>query len=194
MKAKETKKFGLDLFQKVDFKPGNSKSDVLIFLCAIVFTFFYFSSVIFLDAYGRKERRSASSEKYQMQISKNVLAAEDQKNENSADAEGNIFLEGDRVSEAMSEATGSVKNLANKIIMARKLSRQRAAFAARIRSGPLPTGPTIGLSDGRRFCDPKNDHPQGGGKVHVDEDCCPDPNETPNPRCYYTPGQLKIMQ
>lgn len=45
-------------------------------------------------------------------------------------------------------------------------------------------------------CRHKNDHPrkskQGKGK-HMDEDCCPDPDEWPNPGCAYSGKGLGIM-
>jgi hypothetical protein len=45
-------------------------------------------------------------------------------------------------------------------------------------------------------CAEKNDHP-GYSKTkgkHMDEDCCPDPDEWPNPRCAYSGGGLGLMR
>jgi hypothetical protein len=45
-------------------------------------------------------------------------------------------------------------------------------------------------------CPEKNDHPSYSktkGK-HMDEDCCPDPDEWPNPRCAYSAGGLGLMR
>ena len=45
-------------------------------------------------------------------------------------------------------------------------------------------------------CANKNDHPSYSktkGK-HMDEDCCPDPDEWPNPRCSYSSGALGTMK
>lgn len=45
-------------------------------------------------------------------------------------------------------------------------------------------------------CAHKNDHPRNSktkGK-HMDEDCCPDPDEWPNPRCAYSGGALGLMR
>lgn len=43
--------------------------------------------------------------------------------------------------------------------------------------------------NGRRVCEHKNDKgnksKQDGKKVHIDRECCLDPDEIPNPRCYY---------
>jgi hypothetical protein len=45
-------------------------------------------------------------------------------------------------------------------------------------------------------CPAKHDHPsysnKGKGK-HMDEDCCPDPDEWPNPRCAYSGNALGVM-
>lgn len=43
---------------------------------------------------------------------------------------------------------------------------------------------------GRRVCDKKNDKPSKSKKydrVHMDMECCLDPDEIPNPHCYYDP-------
>lgn len=46
--------------------------------------------------------------------------------------------------------------------------------------------------NGRRVCSTKNDKPgkskKGKGK-HMDMECCLDPDEYPNPNCYYDPGK-----
>lgn len=45
-------------------------------------------------------------------------------------------------------------------------------------------------------CPNKHDHPSYSktkGK-HMDEDCCPDPDEWPNPRCAYSGGALGLMR
>ena len=45
-------------------------------------------------------------------------------------------------------------------------------------------------------CPNKHDHPsysnKGKGK-HMDEDCCPDPDEWPNPMCAYSAKALGVM-
>lgn len=186
MRFKEFREIKLNLFQKVDFEPKSAEMGALVLVCVGVFGAAFFAGGRVMGGYDEKVT--------QIFRGGSVLAAEDQKDENVTGAGENISLEGKKASEAMSGAAGSVKSLAIKVASARRAARQRAVSIARIQSGPVPTGPTRGLPDGRRVCDPKNDHPQGGGKIHVDEDCCPDPNETPNPRCYYTPGQLGIMK
>lgn len=48
---------------------------------------------------------------------------------------------------------------------------------------------------GKGRCAKENDHSSKSdtkGK-HTDEDCCPDPDEYPNPRCYYSPSGYKLM-
>jgi hypothetical protein len=47
---------------------------------------------------------------------------------------------------------------------------------------------------GRRVCEKKNDKPgkskeNNKGKMHLDMECCLDPDEYPNPNCYYDPGK-----
>ncbi len=54
-------------------------------------------------------------------------------------------------------------------------------------TAPMPVS-SISV-DGRRVCAKKNDHPgksnQNKGK-HLDMECCLDPDEYPNPNCYYS--------
>jgi hypothetical protein len=48
---------------------------------------------------------------------------------------------------------------------------------------------------GKGHCAESNDHPGKSdtkGK-HTDEDCCPDPDEYPNPGCYYTSSGYALM-
>lgn len=58
--------------------------------------------------------------------------------------------------------------------------------AVRRISAPLPTGKTK-RTGGKRVCAKSNGgHPEKSGKgKHMDEDCCMDPDETPNPWCAY---------
>lgn len=170
------------LFGKVDFGKRKPKVVPLVLLCAGVFGISFFAGVESMGNYNEKTA--------QIFYGESILAAESQKSESTGDAEKNASLKEKKVSEAMSGAADSVKNLAGRVVRARRLARQRAADTARILSGPVPTGPTKGLPDGRRVCTSKSDHPQSGGELHVDEDCCPDHNEYPNPRCHYTSGQL----
>ncbi|MDD5489984.1 MAG: hypothetical protein PHP25_04880 [Candidatus Moranbacteria bacterium] len=184
MKRKKTKKIKLNPFQKVKFDPESAETMLLVLLCAGFFGVFSFASGKILFDYKQKEGR----------IAKNVLAAESQKDEDLAGDGENILPEGVKVSETMSVAARTVESQASRVTTARKKARQRAAEIARILSGPVPTGPTTGLSDGRRVCAGHSDHPQRGGAVHMDEDCCADYNETPNPRCYYPPGKMGILK
>ncbi len=183
-----------NLFQEAEWKPESVETIWLVLLCAGVFGISFFASGKILFDYGQKEKQSVLSSQPERYIVESVLAAEDQKNENMADAGENILPEEGKISEAMSGAADAVKGQAGRVARARRIARQQAAFAAFIRSGPEPTGPTTGLPDGRRVCAVKNDRPQSGGAAHVDEDCCPDYNEYPNPRCYYTPAQMGILK
>jgi hypothetical protein len=54
--------------------------------------------------------------------------------------------------------------------------------------------PNISKSDsaGRRVCAKKNDQPAKSSvhkKTHMDMECCLDPDEIPNPHCYYPPSK-----
>lgn len=55
-------------------------------------------------------------------------------------------------------------------------------------------GPYVFEKDslGRKVCNKKNDHPgksKQNKKGHMDMECCLDPDEIPNPHCYYDPGK-----
>lgn len=59
----------------------------------------------------------------------------------------------------------------------------------------VSTPPKVRYTAGAR-CPEKNDHPKYSktkGK-HMDEDCCPDPDEWPNPKCAYSSAALGIMR
>ncbi|HRZ95721.1 MAG TPA: hypothetical protein P5262_04130 [Candidatus Moranbacteria bacterium] len=52
---------------------------------------------------------------------------------------------------------------------------------------PMPV--VFAMKGGRRVCNRKNDHPsksKQNKKGHMDMECCLDPDETPNPHCYYS--------
>ncbi|MFA6183668.1 MAG: hypothetical protein WC682_01035 [Parcubacteria group bacterium] len=57
---------------------------------------------------------------------------------------------------------------------------------------PKPTAPmpySYKKVDGKRVCAKKNDHPSKSDKnkgKHLDMECCLDPDEYPNPNCYYS--------
>jgi hypothetical protein len=56
-------------------------------------------------------------------------------------------------------------------------------------TAPIPY--VFDMKNGRRVCNRKNDHPsksKNNKKGHMDMECCLDPDETPNPNCYYLPG------
>jgi len=124
----------------------------------------------------------------------NALAAENQENENILHSEEFFFPEERQVSEVMSEAAGSVKILAIKKAKAEAAARKLAAEKALRRSAPILSGSTKKLPNGLRVCTGNSDHPQRGGATHMDEDCCADYNETPNPRCYYSPEKMGILK
>jgi len=184
MEKIKVRKTSFNLFAKVKWKPEKNETVVMVFLCAFIFSAAFFAGVEIMGNYDIAQSLPGGD----------VLAAENSSSETVLDGGGDIFPNGKKISEVVSGPENSVKNLAERTARARKTMRQQAANRVRILSGPTPTGPTAGLPDGRRMCKLKNDHPQGGGAVHVDEDCCPDYNETPNPRCAYSPGQMGVLR
>lgn len=70
-----------------------------------------------------------------------------------------------------------------------------------VRPKPTPIKPKISASmpvsfkkdnQGRLVCDKKNDKPGKSNKTnkkHLDMECCLDPDEYPNPHCYYDPAK-----
>lgn len=66
--------------------------------------------------------------------------------------------------------------------------------------GPKPTAKTKIGPGGKRVCAKKNDHPtkskeNNKGKKHMDMECCLDPDEYPNPHCYYSESKYgKYLQ
>jgi hypothetical protein len=55
-----------------------------------------------------------------------------------------------------------------------------------VRRGPMPND--YKLSGGKMVCSKKNDKPsksKKNKKGHMDMECCLDPDEIPNPNCYY---------
>ena len=67
----------------------------------------------------------------------------------------------------------------------------RSVVRKKVITGPGPVSYKRD-SAGRRVCAKSNDHPgksdQHKGK-HMDMECCLDPDEYPNPHCYYDPGK-----
>lgn len=57
-------------------------------------------------------------------------------------------------------------------------------------TAPMPV--SFKIVNGRMVCDKKNDKPSKSKKTkhkHLDMECCLDPNEYPNPHCYYDPAK-----
>ncbi len=78
------------------------------------------------------------------------------------------------------------------------------SFAEKTEIGNIPrkivqravSPPKVRFVGGGGKCPEKNDHPRYSktkGK-HMDEDCCPDPDEWPNPRCSYSGGGMGILR
>jgi hypothetical protein len=171
------------IFQEVNFDPKSTRWIVFACLCVPVLGISFFAGVQVVENHGR--------ETFQMFHGESVLAAKDENSDIVQNSGNNV--KGKNTAEVMLEAANLVKSSVRKA-RAQKIIRQRVANLARLEREYHLDGTTIGLTDGKQICSAKNDHPSGGGSLHIDEDCCPDPNETPNPRCYYTPAQRGIMQ
>ena len=184
----------LNLFQEVDFKPKSSEMAALVLVCAVVFGISFFGSGKLLYDFGQKKERNALNSSPEMQIIKNAIAADNQTDENTSGTEGNASLEENIGPELMLEEANLAKDKADKEARAKIIARQRAAEIALINSAPVLAGSTNKLPSGLRVCPVKSEHPQRGGRTHVDEDCCADYNEYPNPRCYYPPNEMAILK
>jgi hypothetical protein len=198
-KSKKIKKTKLNLFQKVNFKHKSLETVVLVFICAVVFLISSFSSGKFLYNCSQK-KESALSSRPEMQIVRSAIAAVSRSNENIAGAQDSTLAkENNDTGEMFIEVSLAVANLskerADKEAIARRIVRQRTAEIALINSAPILAGPTDKLSDGKRVCPLKHPQPSGrGGKPHIDEDCCADYDEYPNPRCEYSPEQMAALK
>ena len=202
-KPKKSKKIKLDLFQKVCFKPKSAEMAVLVLICAAVFGVSFLGSGKLLYDHGQKKIKSAPSSQPEIQIMKSAVAAENQTNENAPGAEEDASLKEKKDPKAVFVEVNITKDQAEKEAKAKILAKQRAAEiaaahaaeAALINSAPVLAGPTSRLPDGKRVCPLKNPHPSGrGGKPHIDEDCCADYDEYPNPRCEYSPAQMAALK
>jgi hypothetical protein len=204
MKSKKSKKFKklkLNIFQEVDFKMESFEMKMLILICAVIFGISSFGSGKLLYDYSQKKERNILSSKPEVQIINSVIAAENQTDEDNPSAEDYLIPEENKEPETMFIEVDPEKDLTVKEERAKIagerikiIARQRAAEIAQINSAPVLAGQTKKLPDGKRICPVKSEHPQRGGKTHIDEDCCADYNEYPNPRCYYPPSKMAILK
>lgn len=95
-----------------------------------------------------------------------------------ADIKNKVLIDAERKEEAArlaAERAAVAKKRAAAAGIAKTSARMPASFA---------------VVGGRRVCEKKNDKPakskKGKGK-HMDMECCLDPDEYPNPNCYYSP-------
>lgn len=180
----------MNLFQKINKKAilknkEKTEMTIIFFLCSLVFMLSLVSGTVL----AQYQRRGGNDHPFFP--AGNVLAAQSWEEEGKGE---NISAEEqEKISKSMLGVAGSVKESAQ-AETAKRLARRRIVISPPVPRGPAPTGPTRQGPGGRRVCALKNDHPHGGGSPHVDEDCCPDPDEYANPRCYYTPGQMGILK
>jgi hypothetical protein len=188
-KPKKSKKIKLDLFQEVCAKPNSREIAELVLVCAVVFGVSFLGIGKLFYNYSQKNFKALSNQP-EIQIVKSAVAAE----KNTQKAEEEAALKESQDAAAAAEVV-LAKAQADKVARAKMIARQRAAELARINSAPVLAGPTDKLSNGLRVCPLKNPHPSGrGGKPHVDEDCCADYDEYPNPRCEYSPSQMAALK
>lgn len=72
------------------------------------------------------------------------------------------------------------------------IKRPKPAPAKPKITAPKPIATTKRDAQGRMVCAKKNDHPAKSDKnkkKHLDMECCLDPDEYPNPHCYYPPSK-----
>ncbi len=68
--------------------------------------------------------------------------------------------------------------------------RPQPHFRPSLPAALYPKAETERWHDGRRICKDENDKPRKSKKNprgHMDMECCLDPDEVPNPHCYYPP-------
>ncbi len=96
-----------------------------------------------------------------------------------ADVKNKVLIDEEKREEQARLTAERAREAARKSAVAKSSARMPASFA---------------VSGGRRVCEKKNDKPgkskvNNKGKVHMDMECCLDPDEIPNPHCYYDPGK-----
>ena len=189
-KSKKSKKRKLDLFQEVCAKPNSAEIAELVLVCAVVFLVSFLGIGKIFYNYSQKNFKALNSQS-EIQIVKSAVAAE----KNIQKAEEDAALKESQDQEEAAAEAALAKAQADKVARAKMIARQRAAELARINSAPVLAGATDKLSNGLRVCPLKNPHPSGrGGKPHIDEDCCADYDEYPNPRCEYSPSQMAALK
>lgn len=90
-------------------------------------------------------------------------------------------------SQAEIEEEQQVKKMLEDIALPKTL-RQLPARKPIVINAPKPY--VYKTENGRKVCNRKNDHPgksKKGKRYHMDMECCLDPDEYPNPHCYYPP-------
>jgi len=190
-KSKKPKKIKIGLFEEVCFEVKKIEAAVLISICVVVFGVSSLVSGKLLYDFSQADMKNALGSQPETKIVESAVAAE----KNGSGAEGDASLEESQAAEAAAAELALAKAQAEKAARAKMLARQRAAELARINNAPVLSGPTSKLPSGKRVCPLKHPRPSGrGGKPHVDEDCCADFDEYPNPRCEYSSSQMAALK
>ena len=193
-KSKKPKKIKQKLSQKVDSKSKHAEMTVLVLICFLFVEIYFLGSGKLLYNYGPKEERDALNSMPETQIVMSAIAAGNQTDKNTSDAESNELLKESISPEVTLEEINLAKDQAAKEARVKIIAGQQAAKLALINSAPVLAGRTNKLPSGLRVCPVKSEHPQRGGQTHIDEDCCADYNEYPNPHCYYPPKEMAILK
>ena len=184
------KKTNKILFSKVGFGKGKFKIIPMFLLCAGVFGVSAFASGKILLDYNQKEKEA------EIYAVGNVLAAEKESDgENilprtTGNYGSKAVVRGkpENSGRAIASVLGVADSVKKKLIKPKKI-------APKVINAPPPRAETKKVN-GLRVCAKKNDHGREshkGSQPHMDRECCPDPDEWPNPHCYYTPEQLSRM-
>lgn len=190
MRYMPSRKSKLKLFQEVKLGRKKTEMAILALLCAGVFGVSAFASGKILLDYNQKEKEN------EIYAVGNVLAAEKESDgENilprttgNYGSKAVVRGEPENSGQAIASVLGVADSVKKKLIKPKKI-------APKVINAPLPRAETKKVN-GLRVCTKKNDHgheSHNGSHPHMDRECCPDPDEWPNPRCYYTPEQLSRM-
>ena len=193
--SKKSKKIKTSPLRDICFELKSVGMAVLALVCVIVFGICFLGNSKLFYGYDQKETISVSNSKPVIRIMESAAASEDQPAELAPGTGEDASVKEKDDPEADSADLAAAKEQTDKEARAKRIARKHAAEIAEINNAPILAGPTKKLPDGKRVCPLKNPQPSGrGGKPHIDEDCCADYDEYPNPRCDYSPSQMAALK
>lgn len=147
-KSKKPKKIKQKLSQKVDSKSKHAEMTVLVLICFLFVEIYFLGSGKLLYNYGPKEERDALNSMPETQIVMSAIAAGNQTDKNTSDAESNELLKESISPEVTLEEINLAKDQAAKEARVKIIAGQQAAKLALINSARfLQGGPTNFLVD-----------------------------------------------